>query len=95
MKPAPFAYLRPTSLDEALELLAQHGDDCKVLAGGQSLVPMMNMRLARPAALLDINRIGGLDEIALDNGTLRVGALARQADLEQRSGLAAAVPLLA
>ena len=79
MKPAPFAYHCATLLDEALELLAQHGDDCKVLAGGQSLVPMMNMRLARPAALLDINRLGGLDAIARANGTLRVGALARQA----------------
>lgn len=95
MKPPPFAYLRPASLDDALEQLAQHGEDCKVLAGGQSLVPLLNMRLARPAALLDINRIGGLDEIALENGTLRVGALARQADLEQRSEVAAAVPLLA
>ena len=57
MKPAPFEYFVPTSVEEAVELLARHGDDAKVLAGGQSLVPMMNFRLAQPAVLIDINRI--------------------------------------
>ena len=59
MKPAPFDYHAPRSIDEAVELLAAHGDDAKVLAGGQSLVPAMNFRLARPAVLVDINRIAG------------------------------------
>ena len=61
MKPAPFDYYAPRSVDEAVELLAAHGDDAKVLAGGQSLVPAMNFRLARPAVLVDINRIAELD----------------------------------
>ena len=61
MKPAPFDYHRPATLDEALHLLARRHGDARILAGGQSLVPMMNLRLARPAVLVDINRIPGLD----------------------------------
>jgi carbon-monoxide dehydrogenase medium subunit len=83
MKPAPFAYHAPRSVEEAVELLAAHGDDAKVLAGGQSLVPAMNFRLARPAALVDINRILELDFCSLSDGMLRVGALARHARFER------------
>jgi carbon-monoxide dehydrogenase medium subunit len=80
VKPTPLEYARPASLEEALELLADHGDEAKVLAGGQSLVPLLNMRLARPALLVDINRVGDLDNVARDGGgETRVGALVRQA----------------
>jgi CO/xanthine dehydrogenase FAD-binding subunit len=82
MKPPPFEYARPTTLDEALPLLAE--DDAKVLAGGQSLVPALNMRLLRPALLVDVNRIAELGEVA-DNGALRVGATVRQADARLRA----------
>ena len=82
MKPAPFEYADPRSVDEVLALLARHGDDAKILAGGQSLVPMLNFRLARPAMIVDINRVEGLGALAQTNGTLRVGALVRQRQLE-------------
>jgi CO/xanthine dehydrogenase FAD-binding subunit len=81
VKPAPFLYRRPESLDEALALLHEHGDEAKVLAGGQSLVPLLNMRLARPSVLVDLNRVAGLDRIEA-NGGVRVGALVRQRELE-------------
>ena len=83
MKPAPFDYHAPRSVDEAVELLAAHGDDAKILAGGQSLVPAMNFRLARPAVLVDINRIAELDFCATSDGVLRIGALARHARFER------------
>jgi carbon-monoxide dehydrogenase medium subunit len=83
MKPAPFDYHAPRSVDEAVELLAAHGDDAKVLAGGQSLVPAMNFRLARPAVLVDINRIAALDFCAASDGALRIGALTRHARFER------------
>src|SRR5579871_2795525 len=82
MKPAQFEYFAPRSLDEALDLLAEHGDDGKILAGGQSLVPAMNFRLARPATLIDINRIAELDYVREQNGALHIGALARHAVFE-------------
>jgi 2-furoyl-CoA dehydrogenase FAD binding subunit len=88
VKPARFDYARPESLDEALALLAEHGDDAKVLAGGQSLVPLLNMRLASPAVLVDINRLP-LDAIEERDGHLVVGATVRQ----DAPGLRA-VPLL-
>jgi CO/xanthine dehydrogenase FAD-binding subunit len=78
VKPPPFEYARPTSLDEALALLADHGDEAKVLAGGQSLMPLLTMRLARPALLVDINDVGGLDNVDRDGAAARVGALVRQ-----------------
>src|SRR5262252_10203614 len=82
MKPASFRYLAPHTVDEALELLAQHGEEGRILAGGQSLVPAMNFRLARPATLIDINRIDALDYVR-DNGVeLCIGALARHARFE-------------
>jgi carbon-monoxide dehydrogenase medium subunit len=83
MKPAAFAYHVPTSTAEAIALLSQHGDDAKVLAGGQSLVPAMNFRLARPAALIDVNRIPGLDTISTQADQIRIGALCRHARFEQ------------
>ena len=83
MKPAPFDYFDPHELDEALEYLQRLGDDAKILAGGQSLMPMLNLRLARPAALVDINRLPDLDTLAVEAGILRVGALVRQRALER------------
>jgi len=91
MKPAPFAYVRPGSLDDVLAELS--GDDAKVLAGGQSLVPVLAMRLGRPATLVDITAVEGLERISVDNGTVHVGAAARQRAME-RSEHARAVPLL-
>src|SRR5215472_3473514 len=82
MKPAAFDYFAPRSADEALDLLAAHGEDGKILAGGQSLVPAMNFRLARPAALIDINRVAALDYLREEDGRLRIGALARHARFE-------------
>lgn len=82
MKPVAFRYFAPRTLDEALELLAEHGEDGKVLAGGQSLVPAMNFRLARPASLIDINRVAALDDVREENGALCIGALARHARFE-------------
>lgn len=82
MKPVAFRYFAPRTLDEGLELLAQYGEDGKVLAGGQSLVPAMNFRLARPASLIDVNRIGTLDYVREEGGALCIGALARHARFE-------------
>ena len=93
MKPPPFAYVRAGSVEEALALLAEHGDDAKVLAGGQSLVPLLNFRLARPELLIDINEVEELDRLEL-NGTLRIGALTRQATIEGSAEIREHVPLL-
>ena len=82
MIPSSFDYLAPTSLDEAVALLQAHAGDAKVLAGGQSLIPMLKLRLAEPALLIDINRIPGLGYVEERDGALRIGALAREADLE-------------
>lgn len=73
MKPPPFEYDDPETTAEALALLEQHGDGAKVLAGGQSLVPLLNFRFARPDRLVDINRVQELDYIREENGTLRIG----------------------
>ena len=77
MLPSSFEYHRPQTLDEALSLLATHGEDAKVLAGGQSLIPMMKLRFASPAHLIDVNRLPGLDGIEERDGSLRIGALVR------------------
>lgn len=77
MLPAPFEYDRPDTLEEALQLLAEHGEDAKVLAGGQSLIPLMKLRFAAPTRLIDVNRIAGLDAIEEADGFLRIGALVR------------------
>ncbi|MEX1275764.1 MAG: xanthine dehydrogenase family protein subunit M [Bacteroidota bacterium] len=96
MKPAPFRYEKPRSLEEALSILAQHGDDARPLAGGQSLVPLMNLRLARPEVLLDLNAISELNEIDADSGgVIRIGAMTRQSTLENDVKLVAALPLVA
>ena len=79
MKPAPFAYHSPATVDAMLALLAEHGDDGKVIAGGQSLVPTMNFRLARPAHLFDLNTVSELDFLRVEAGRLRIGALTRHA----------------
>jgi len=96
MKPAPFEYFAPTTIDEALALLAEYGDDAKLLAGGQSLVPTMNFRLARPAVLIDLNRVPDLGYIrAADAGEpLELGAMTRQTILERSTEVANHQPLL-
>lgn len=94
MKPAPFEYVRPRSLDEALSILAEHGDDASILAGGQSLVPMMNFRLARPALIVDLAAIPDLDQIDFDGGELRLGAMSRQAVVKGSPLTRARFPLL-
>jgi CO/xanthine dehydrogenase FAD-binding subunit len=94
VKPAPFEYHDPRRLDDALELLAQHGDDAKVLAGGQSLVPLLNFRLARPARLVDVNRLDELSYVRKRDGVLRVGALTRAVALERSPLVADEWPLL-
>jgi len=94
VKPAPFKYLAAGGVEEAIAALAEHGDEAKVLAGGQSLVPMMNLRLATPAVLVDVNRVAELSGIAA-NGSLELGATTRQADAERSAAVAARAPLLA
>ena len=83
MKPAPFDYLAATSAEEAIAALVQHGDEAKLLAGGQSLVPMLNLRLARPAVLVDINRAAELDYLRETDGRVHIGAIRRQAVVER------------
>ena len=95
MKPPPFEYALPKTVDEAAELLSQHGDEAKVLAGGQSLLPLLALRLARPSVLVDVNRVAGLDQIENDDGVLRVGALVRHAFLQRDAAIARDAPLLA
>ena len=84
MKPAAFDYFRPASLSEALALLAKYKDGCKILAGGQSLVPAMNFRLARPEILIDINDLSELDYVRTDDDGLHIGALTRHAAFHRR-----------
>lgn len=97
MKPAPFGYADPTSLDEALTLLTEDG--AKVMAGGQSLLPLLSMRLASPAVLVDINKVPGLDSVVVtpsgDGAGVRVGALVRHAQLLHHTEAARVQPLLA
>jgi CO/xanthine dehydrogenase FAD-binding subunit len=95
MKPAVFDYIRPGSLPEALAVLAQHGAAAKILAGGQSLVPMMNLRVVKPALVIDINRIPGLGEIRVDGVELVIGALARHAALLASELVKTHCPLMA
>jgi CO/xanthine dehydrogenase FAD-binding subunit len=94
MKPPPFVYHRPGSVEEAARLLAGLGDEAKVIAGGQSLVPLLNFRLAAPAHLVDINGIGALDRLDVRNGAVEVGATVRDARLLSERELAGAHPLL-
>ena len=94
MKPAPFAYKKARSLEEAMSLLGA-GKDARLLAGGQSLIATLNMRLSAPALLIDINGIGGLDGIALKDGRLEIGALTRHAAAERSEAVAKHAPLIA
>src|SRR5260370_23032131 len=94
MKPAPFDYVAPHSLDEAVAALARGGTDAKVLAGGQSLIPLLNFRLARPSLLVDLNRIAELAYVQPRERGLAVGAMARQVAVERGDGLAELQPLL-
>lgn len=96
MKPAPFQYHAPQTLEEALRLLAEHRDEAKLLAGGQSLVPVMNFRLAEPRLLIDLNRTAGLDHLEPgDDGGLRLGAMVRQRAAERSPRVWERCPLLA
>ena len=82
MIPQSFEYLRPKTLSEAIALLDQHGETAKILSGGQSLIPMMKVRLARPEYIVDINRLPDLQYIKEESGFLKIGALTREAELE-------------
>jgi aerobic carbon-monoxide dehydrogenase medium subunit len=93
LKPAPFAYAKARSVAHAIELLAT--DDARLLAGGQSLIATLNMRLSQPALLVDINGISGLDRITLKNGDVEIGALVRHAQAERSAEIAQAAPLIA
>jgi carbon-monoxide dehydrogenase medium subunit len=92
--PPAFEYLRPNSLPEAITFLQQYGDDAKILSGGQSLIPMMKFRLARPSHLIDINRISGLSYIKEEGGYLKIGGLVREAELEDSPLIRQKYPIL-
>jgi CO/xanthine dehydrogenase FAD-binding subunit len=94
MKAAPFEYVRAESFDHALECLSQHGMDAKAIAGGQSLVPMMAMRLARPTVLLDIYRLPELRQVSIEPDRVRMGATTRQRTIEYETDLHEALPLV-
>ncbi len=94
MIPSSFEYHAPASLDEALALLARHGEEAKLLAGGQSLLPLMKLRLASPTHIVDINRIPGLGFLEEADGVLRVGALVREADLDDSELVRSRLPIL-
>ena len=95
MKPAAFEYFAPATVDEALALLAEHGGEAKPLAGGQSLIPAMNFRLARPAVLVDLNRVSELAYVRAESGGVALGAMTRQRAVERSDVVAHAAPLLA
>ena len=94
MKPAKFAYHAPHSLAEAVALLKSYAGEARVLAGGQSLIPMMNFRIAAPSAIIDLNRMPGLDYIRHETGTVRIGAMTRQRNIEFSGVIAETLPLL-
>ena len=94
MFPAAFDYRAPTTLDEALGLLRQHGDEAKVMAGGQSLIPLLKLRFSRPELVVDIARIGGMNAIKRDDGHVAIGALARHVDVERSQELARTAPMM-
>lgn len=94
MYPASFEYLAPGEIKEAISLLQQHGEDAKLLAGGQSLVPMMKLRLARPKYLIDLNRIPNLNAIREEQGRIHIGAMARHAQIEENLLLREKLPML-
>ena len=94
MIPAAFEYHAPSTIGEATALLAKLGDDAKVLSGGQSLIPLMKLRLSSPAHLVDINGISGLSGIRESDGVLRIGALTRESELEESEIVRSRYPLL-
>jgi aerobic carbon-monoxide dehydrogenase medium subunit len=94
MIPPAFEYLRPKTIPEAIAFLEQYGDDAKILSGGQSLIPMMKFRLARPGYLIDINRIPGLSYIKEEGGYLKIGGLTREAELENSPLIHAKYPII-
>lgn len=94
MIPPPFEYLRPKTIPDAIALLQQHGEAAKILSGGQSLIPLMKIRLAKPECLVDINQIEGLQYIKEDNGYLKIGGLTREADLELSDLVRTKYPIL-
>jgi carbon-monoxide dehydrogenase medium subunit len=94
VKNPPFNYHRPATLDEALDLLAIYGDEAKVLAGGQSLLPVMALRLGRPEHVVDIGAVAGLDAITVGNGGVTIGAMVRQAQAEKSADVAHHAPLV-
>jgi carbon-monoxide dehydrogenase medium subunit len=95
MKPAPFEYYVPDSTEQALDLLREHGESAKLLAGGQSLVPAMNFRVVQPGVLIDLNKIAGLSYIREEEDTLHIGAMARERELEFAPVISRRTPLLA
>jgi len=95
MKPAPFEYYAPDSIEQALDLLREHGESARLLAGGQSLVPTMNFRVVQPAVLIDLNRVEELKYIREEDATLRIGAMTRERELEVDPVIARKTPLLA
>jgi carbon-monoxide dehydrogenase medium subunit len=95
MKPSPFAYAKPSSLNQVFDLLAAHGDGARLLAGGQSLIPTLNLRLSAPALLIDINGLGQLSGIAVDGDVIRIGALTRHSAVERSPDIARHLPLIA
>ena len=94
MIPPAFEYLRPKTIPEAVAFLKQYGDDAKILSGGQSLIPMMKLRIARPSYLIDINRISGLSYIKEEAGFLKIGGLSREADLEASALIRSKYPII-
>jgi carbon-monoxide dehydrogenase medium subunit len=95
VKAPKFSYTRADSIDQALALLSVHGEDARILAGGQSLMPTLNMRLSQPQILIDINRLDGLKGIAIEDGIVRIGALTRHAEVADSAIIAENLPLIA
>jgi carbon-monoxide dehydrogenase medium subunit len=95
VKPAAFAYAKARSLDDAIRLLGEHKGEAKLLAGGQSLIATLNMRLSHPSLLVDINGVAGLDKISVKNGMVEIGAMTRHVTLERSSDIAKHAPLIA
>ncbi len=94
MKPAPFAYVRAEALDQVFDLLDEHGDDARILAGGQSLMATLNMRLSAPTVLIDINHLDGMSDISVEGDTLKIGALARHAQVLESDAVRTHAPLI-
>ena len=95
MKAPKFSYTRANSVDQVLTLLSEHGEDARILAGGQSLMPTLNMRLSQPEILIDINRLDALKGISVKDGVVRIGALARHVEVAESDIIAEHLPLIA